>query len=93
MPAADRPQIYLITPPVIDLDDFGDRLSEVLDAVEVACLRLSLASKDDDHLARAADTLRAIAHGRDIALVIENHVQLVERLGLDGVHLSDGAPA
>lgn len=91
MPAADRPQIYLITPPVIDLDDFGDRLSEVLDAVEVACLRLSLASKDDDHLARAADTLRAIAHGRDIALVIENHVQLVERLGLDGVHLSDGA--
>jgi thiamine-phosphate pyrophosphorylase len=26
-----------------------------------------------------------------VALVIENHVMLVERLGLDGVHLTDGA--
>lgn len=91
MAAADRPQIYLVTPPELDLELFPARLAPVLDAVEIGCLRLALASRDEDHVARAADALREIAHARDVALVIEHHVQLVERLGLDGVHLTDGA--
>ncbi len=90
MADADRPQIYLITPSDFDLALFPDRLSAVLDAVPVACIRLTLASKDEDRIARSADTLRAIAHARDVALVIETHVLMVERLGLDGVHLTDG---
>jgi thiamine-phosphate pyrophosphorylase len=91
MAEADRPQIYLVTPPAFDLDAFPDRLAAVLDAADVACLRLALASRDEDEVARAADTLRGLAHERDIPLVIERHVQLVTRLGLDGVHLTDGA--
>lgn len=91
MAEPDRPQIYLVTPPDVDLDIFPDRLAEVLDGAEIACLRLALASRDEDRLLRSADTLREIAHARDVALVIENHVMLVERLGLDGVHLTDGA--
>ena len=91
MADADRPQIYLVTPPAFDLDAFPDRLAAVLDAADVACLRLSLASRDEDAVARAADALRALAHARDIPLVIERHVKLVTRLGLDGVHLTDGA--
>ncbi|MEX5729029.1 thiamine-phosphate pyrophosphorylase [Rhodovulum iodosum] len=90
MPDTDRPQIYLITPPVYDADGFPDRLSAVLDAHPVACLRLALATRDEDAVARAADALREIAHARDVPLVIEAHVGLVERLGLDGVHLTDG---
>ena len=42
-------------------------------------------------MARAADALRLIAHERDVPLVIERHVGLVERLGLDGLHLTDAA--
>jgi thiamine-phosphate pyrophosphorylase len=91
MAEPDRPQIYLVTPPDVDLENFPDRLAEVLDGAEIACLRLALASRDEDRLLRSADTLREIAHARDVALVIENHVMLVERLGLDGVHLTDGA--
>lgn len=91
MAADERPQITLITPPAIDLEVFPDRLASVLDAVEVACLRLSLATRDEDMLLRAGDACRLIAHERDVAIVIENHVLLVERLGLDGVHLTDGA--
>jgi thiamine-phosphate pyrophosphorylase len=87
----DRPQIYLITPPEIDLQVFPDRLAAVLDATDIACVRLALSSRDEDHVARAADALRAVAHARDVALVIEAHVLMVERLGLDGVHLTDGA--
>ena len=87
----DRPQLYLVTPPVFDPQDFAPKLSALLDAVPVACLRLSLATQDEDGIARAADVLREIAHARDIALVIERHAMLVERLGLDGVHLPEGS--
>ena len=86
----DRPQIYLITPPEFDLEPFSGRLAAVLDNTEIACIRLALATKDEDRVARTADALREIAHARDVALVIESHVLLVERLGLDGVHLTDG---
>ncbi len=87
----ERPQIYLITPPEVDLGVFPDVLSSVLDATEVACVRLALSSSDEDHVSRAADALRALTHARDIPLVVETHVGLVNRLGLDGVHLTDGA--
>lgn len=87
----DRPQIYLITPPVLDLELFPDRLARVLDAQDIACIRLALSSRDEDEVARAADAVRLVAHERDVAVVIENHLKLVERHGLDGIHLSDGA--
>lgn len=91
MSHADRPQITLITPPAFDLEVFPDRLAAVMDQVDIACLRLSLASADADFIARAADACRVVAHARDVAIVIENHVKLVEPHGLDGVHLTDGA--
>ncbi|MGB8813673.1 MAG: thiamine phosphate synthase [Paracoccaceae bacterium] len=91
MTETERPQIYLITPPEFDLEVFPQRLAAVLDSTEIACVRLALASHDEDRVARAADALRMITHARDVALVIEKHVLLVERLGLDGVHLTDGA--
>jgi thiamine-phosphate pyrophosphorylase len=91
MAETERPQIYLITPPTFDLAVFPQRLASVLDGTEIACIRLALATRNEDNLARAADALREVAHARDVALVIENHVLLVERLGLDGVHLTDGA--
>lgn len=91
MSEPEQPQIYLITPPTFDLSSFPNTLSRVLDTVEVACLRLSLATRDEDILSRAADHLRDVAHRYDIALVIDTHVVLAQRLGLDGVHLTDGA--
>ena len=91
MAADDRPQITLITPPTFDPETFSHRLGRVLDGAEIACLRLSLATKDEDTLMRAADAAREAAHSRDVAVVIDNHLILAERLGLDGVHLTDGA--
>jgi len=89
MADTERPQLYLVTPPVFSLDAFPDRLAAVLDAVEIACLRLSLAARDEDDITRAADALRDIAHARDVAIVLDNHAILADRLGLDGVHLTD----
>lgn len=91
MATQDRPQITLITPPVLDLDIFPTVLARVMDGVDIACLRLSLASKDPDDIGRAADAARVVAHARDVAIVIENHALFVERHGLDGIHLTDGS--
>ena len=87
----DLPQIYLITPSDLDLSGYPDRLAACLDATEVACVRLALATRDEDRLSRAADALREVTTPRDVALVIDRHIVLAERLGLDGVHLDDGA--
>lgn len=87
----EQPQLYLITPPEFDLLDFPVRLARVLDARAIACLRLSLATRDEDRIARAADACREVAHTRDVPIVIDSHWMMVARHGLDGVHLGDGA--
>lgn len=87
----EQPQIYLITPPSFELSHFPDQLARVLDAADIACLRLDMASRDEDILSRAGDTLREVCHARDVAIVITDHQVLAERLGLDGVHLSDSS--
>ena len=91
MAETEQPQIYLITPPEFELSRFPGQLAAVLDAQDVACVRLALSSHDEDRIARAADACREVTHARDVALVIDSHIALVERLGLDGVHLTDGA--
>ncbi|SNR61459.1 thiamine phosphate synthase [Puniceibacterium sediminis] len=91
MAETEKPQIYLITPPEFDLNTFPQTLAGVLDSADVACIRLALATRDEDRILRAADAVREIAHQYDIALVLDTHVVLAQRLGLDGVHLLDGA--
>ncbi len=91
MDTPEQPQIYLITPPTIALSTFPEQLARVLDGAEIACIRLALAGSDEDTIARAADACREVAHARDVAIVISNHVLLAQRLGLDGVHLDDAA--
>ena len=87
----DLPQLYLVTPPALDIATFPDLLARCLDTVEIACIRIDLASRDEGEIARVADAVRDVAHQRDIATVIADHLLLVERHGLDGVHFSDGA--
>ncbi|KMK66857.1 thiamine phosphate synthase [Puniceibacterium sp. IMCC21224] len=91
MTETEQPQLYLITPPEFDLNSFPAQLSAVLETTDVACIRLALATQDEDRILRAADALREIAHAHDVAMVIDTHVMLAQRLGLDGVHLVDGA--
>lgn len=91
MSQTDQPNLYLITPQSFEITAFLPRLAAVLDAEPFACLRMALVGDDADDLSRAADGLREIAHARDVPLVITGHAGMVERLGLDGVHLNDGA--
>lgn len=83
---SEIPQIYLVSPATISRE-FTDTLGACLDAVPVGCVRLSLPGQDADAIARAADQCREITDARDVALVLDTHIAIVARLGLDGVHL------
>lgn len=87
----EQPQIYLITPPELELSTFPALLGDILETVDVACVRMALSTKDEERLLKVGDALREVTHARDVALVISEHVAMVERLGLDGVHLLDGS--
>lgn len=89
--SADRTaRFYLVTPPVLALEAFTDTLATLLDSEAIVCVRLGLAGASEEALMRAADTLRPVCHARDVPLVLTDHFRLVQPLGLDGVHLSDG---
>ncbi|MDS9468112.1 thiamine phosphate synthase [Paracoccus sp. MBLB3053] len=85
----NTPQLYLITPVGAAASTVGPLLADVMDRFPVACLRIPGAGTEED-LGRLADLAREIAHARDVAVVIDDHVQLALRHGLDGVHLTDG---
>ncbi|MBK4217312.1 thiamine phosphate synthase [Paracoccus caeni] len=86
----DAPQLYLMTPAGAQASTLSPMLGEVLDRFPVACLRIR-GGAEEDELGRLADLAREIAHARDVAVVIDDHVRLAQRHGLDGVHLTDGA--
>jgi len=87
----DHPQLYLVSPRQIDLARFPKALEAVLDACPVACFRLALAGVEDEAtLIRAVDLCREVTVARDVALVLDDHLLMAQRLGLDGVHLTDG---
>ena len=85
----NSPQLYLITPVGAAASTLGPMLADAMDRFPVACLRIPGAGSEEE-LGRIADLAREIAHARDVAVVIEDHVQLAQRHGLDGVHLTDG---
>lgn len=91
MSTLEHAQFYLITPPSFDLAGFSDQLARVLDAHDVACVRLAQTTTDEQILGKSADTLREVCHAREVAVVIDTHHSFIETHGLDGVHLPDGS--
>ncbi len=86
-------QLYLISPPLIDLG-FADRLKAALSAGPIAAFQLRLKGIDDHEIAKLAEPLQRICADHDIAFIINDSIGLAKRLGADGVHLgqSDGDP-
>ncbi len=81
-------RLYLITPPRIDdLPAFAHQLEEALSAGDVAALQIRLKDISDDNICAAYATLAPIAHAHDVAVLINDRVDLAQKLGADGVHL------
>jgi thiamine-phosphate pyrophosphorylase len=82
----------LATPRLAEAGE-GERLasafSAAVAAADVACLLLRAApGLADDAIRSAVARLRAAARDRDIAILIEDRVDLVQAAGVDGVHLN-----
>jgi thiamine-phosphate pyrophosphorylase len=82
-----RPQLYLITPPTIDLPAFAEDLRAALSGGDVACLQLRLKDQPDEDIVAAAAALMPICHEFDVALVINDRPDLAKAVDADGVHV------
>lgn len=80
-----------MTPPEIDLAAFPDRLSQALEAGDVACLQLRLKTgdgpADEAVIRKAVERLRPICHNHDVALILNDDPVLAAELDCDGVHV------
>ncbi|WOI52822.1 thiamine phosphate synthase [Parvularcula sp. LCG005] len=91
-------QLYLITPPTIDLATFPAALEEAVTVgaaagVEVACLQLRLKDVPDDEIVRAALVLKPVLERLGVALIVNDRADLARKCGAQGLHLgqSDGS--
>jgi thiamine-phosphate pyrophosphorylase len=89
MAAPALPQLYLIVPPGVPAG-FPARLAAAMDAHPPACVRLG-AGPDEAAIRGDAAAIAPLCRARDVPLLLESHFRLAADLGLDGVHLPDGA--
>jgi thiamine-phosphate pyrophosphorylase len=82
------PRLYLVTPPIGDAGAFARPLEAVLAAADVAAVLLRLAEADERTLVRQIKAIAPVIQGRNAALLIEGHPEIVARAGADGAHLS-----
>ncbi|MBC8269943.1 MAG: thiamine phosphate synthase [Rhodospirillaceae bacterium] len=83
----NRTQLYLITPPKLDLSSFPDILARTLDAGRVGCLQLRLKDTPEEDIVRTIDALKPIAQERGVAFLLNDDPTLAARTGCDGVHV------
>lgn len=84
---AENCRLYLISPPVIELDRFAVQLEAAFSGGDVASFQLRLKDAGDDQIIAAAKKLLPLCHKREVAFILNDRPDLVARLGADGVHL------
>ncbi|HEC00393.1 MAG TPA: thiamine phosphate synthase [Sphingomonadales bacterium] len=82
-----RTQLYLITPPKIDIERFARDLSAALDGGPVASVQLRLKDATDTDIITAAQVLMPICHARDVAFIINDRPDIARDVKADGVHV------
>ena len=81
-------RLYLITPPVIsDAGLFARDLEAALSAGDIAALQIRLKDVPADQIRAVTRVLTPIAHRHDVAVLMNDHVELAKELRLDGVHV------
>ena len=80
-------RLYVPLAPHSDDGQLLESLGRILDAGDVACIRLRAAGTGDSFADRARDVI-ALAHDRDIAVVIDDDATLAKAVGADGVHIT-----
>ncbi|WIY52204.1 thiamine phosphate synthase [Devosia sp. YIM 151766] len=87
------PLLYLITPADPDPVQFPRLLMAALTGPEIAAMLVRRGTLDDAAYASLAERLIQIGQAAGAAVLLEDDVALVRRLGADGVHVTGGAKA
>lgn len=80
------PQLYLITPPIHTAREIFDKLEPLTRELPVAAVRLVLAPGFDGP--SVVKELKEITQNRDVALLVEDNIDLAIAAKADGVHLT-----
>ncbi len=80
-------QLYIITPPAINVDEFAGQLKQALDGGPVASVQLRLKDVPYTEIIAAANALMPICHARDVAFIINDRPDIAHKVGADGVHV------
>ena len=88
--------INIVTP--IDLlsqlrekeENFTYRLDYILKNLNISCLRIRTLGIAENNIIEIVKILRKI-NGNRVPILLENNIELVKKLGLSGVHLTDGS--
>ena len=88
-----RCQLYLISPPSIEISAFSEAFKRAIGSGGVASFQLRLKKTHDSDILRAAEALLPLCHAQGIAFIINDSPLLAYKAGADGVHLGqdDGA--
>ena len=86
-------QLYLVSPPAIDIPAFTESLKAALGGGLVAAFQLRLKDVPDDAVLAACEALLPVCNAHDVAFILNDRADLAKAVGADGVHLgqSDGS--
>lgn len=83
-------QLYVVSPPAIELPRFVDSLKAALDGGPVAAFQLRLKDVPDADILRACEALLPVCRAADVAFILNDRADLAKAAGADGVHLGQG---
>ena len=89
---SDACRFYLITPPLTaaSAEAFARTFAAVLAKADFASALVKLAPGAEGDAKKIIAPLIDIAHGADIALLVERDARLAARIGADGAHIENG---
>ena len=83
------PRAYLIIPDTSSLHSLPDEILKLQNNHDLACILVKGKSPDD--LTQAINIIRPLCHKNNIAILVEDQIELAQRLQIDGVHITTGA--
>ena len=82
-------QLYIISPPQIELDGFIPKLEAALVKYKPAYFQLRLKHVDDAVILENAAQLLTVCHAFGVKFIINDSPEIARECGADGVHVGD----
>jgi thiamine-phosphate pyrophosphorylase len=82
-------KLYLISPPIIKVNEFTKILTAVLKTGLVSCFQLRLKNIEDNFIISVAKDLIPICRQYNVPFILNDRLDLANEVNADGVHLGE----